>query len=80
MKAVREFIATLSKEWQQKIELRVNGGLDPFFEKKEDNYYYNLLLNGHLNDSPIESEYKVVDEDSDLPAQANGGFYTSCAA
>ena len=82
MKAVRTFVLSLSEDWQKRIELRVNGGIDPFFEDKEDNGYFHMFESGQLEENPLDSEYAILaaGSDSDLPLQSTGGLYTSCAA
>ena len=37
VQTVRKFIATLSQEWQQKIDLRINGGIQSFCNTETGN-------------------------------------------
>ena len=64
IKTTRAFIASLSEEWQRKINLRVTGGIWPFFHQEDkDNLTEELK---YLGDSPFQ--YMGIHEhDDDLP-------------
>ena len=79
MLAVRAYIASLSEEWQQKIDLRVNGGLDPFFDK-EGKWWFSQNIEYLSEVTPLEGELTLSEDDPDLPEKCCGGYITSCAA
>ena len=79
MKAIREYIASLSEEWQKKVDLRVNGGLDPCFSQADIKRNQDDLATIKEN-YPLDCEFKWTSNDQDLPEQASCGLIESCAA
>ena len=76
---MREYIKSLSEQWQNKINLRFSSGLCPFFND-EDKKETEDDLARLTPDFPLETEFKWTSDDSDLPDKADCGLIESGAA
>ena len=73
---MREFIADLSPEWQEKIGLKVSRGIWTFFE---EDYYEEMNVDlEELDDDNLVCDATPTADDPDLPEIAAGGHVEDC--
>ena len=71
----RNYIASLSPQWQDKIAITVNGGIDAH----GPDYNEDALKMPDLSDTPLNfCEVQSAEGNPNLPAWATGGTETSC--